>query len=51
MSEPIGHRRWAIAEGYIPGWSNQTRRLWSSTPDSRQVENTLLSTITYAGIE
>ena len=22
MSEPIGHRRWAIAEGYIPGWSN-----------------------------
>jgi len=19
---PIGHRRWAIAEGYIPGWSN-----------------------------
>jgi hypothetical protein len=22
MSAPIGHRRWAIAEGYIPGWSN-----------------------------
>jgi hypothetical protein len=22
MAEPIGHRRWAIAEGYIPGWSN-----------------------------
>ena len=22
MSPPIGHRRWAIAEGYIPGWSN-----------------------------
>ncbi len=20
--EPIGHTRWAIAEGYIPGWSN-----------------------------
>lgn len=19
---PIGHTRWAIAEGYIPGWSN-----------------------------
>ena len=19
---PIGHKRWAIAEGYIPGWSN-----------------------------
>lgn len=22
MGAPIGHRRWAIAEGYIPGWSN-----------------------------
>jgi hypothetical protein len=22
MAEPIGHRRWAIAEGFIPGWSN-----------------------------
>jgi hypothetical protein len=22
MSEPIGRRRWAIAEGYIPGWSH-----------------------------
>ena len=22
MSAPLGHRRWAIAEGYIPGWSN-----------------------------
>ncbi|HEX7051833.1 MAG TPA: sensory rhodopsin transducer [Longimicrobiales bacterium] len=22
MEEPIGHRRWAIAEGYIPGWSH-----------------------------
>src|SRR5437762_4465715 len=22
MTEPIGRRRWAIAEGYIPGWSN-----------------------------
>jgi hypothetical protein len=21
-NEPIGCRRWAIAEGYIPGWSN-----------------------------
>ena len=21
MAAPIGHRRWAIAEGYIPGWS------------------------------
>ena len=22
MAQPIGHTRWAIAEGYIPGWSN-----------------------------
>jgi hypothetical protein len=22
MSDPIGRRRWAIAEGYIPGWSH-----------------------------
>jgi hypothetical protein len=22
VAEPIGRRRWAIAEGYIPGWSN-----------------------------
>jgi hypothetical protein len=22
MSAPIGQRRWAIAEGYIPSWSN-----------------------------
>jgi hypothetical protein len=22
VSVPIGHKRWAIAEGYIPGWSN-----------------------------
>jgi hypothetical protein len=22
VGAPIGHRRWAIAEGYIPGWSN-----------------------------
>jgi hypothetical protein len=22
MNPPVGHKRWAIAEGYIPGWSN-----------------------------
>jgi hypothetical protein len=22
MTEPIGKKRWAIAEGYIPSWSN-----------------------------
>jgi hypothetical protein len=20
--QPLGHRRWAIAEGYVPGWSH-----------------------------
>ena len=22
MKDPVGRKRWAIAEGYIPGWSN-----------------------------
>lgn len=22
MDVPVGHKRWAIAEGYIPAWSN-----------------------------
>lgn len=22
MTKPLGHTRWAIAEGYIPGWSH-----------------------------
>jgi hypothetical protein len=22
VSAPLGRRRWAIAEGYVPGWSN-----------------------------
>ena len=22
MNSPVGQKRWAIAEGYIPGWSN-----------------------------
>jgi hypothetical protein len=22
VNAPIGHKRWAIAEGHIPGWSN-----------------------------
>ncbi|HEV2107329.1 MAG TPA: sensory rhodopsin transducer [Thermomicrobiales bacterium] len=30
MSEPIGRRRWAIAEGYIPGWSNGPEPLFTS---------------------
>jgi hypothetical protein len=28
--KPIGHRRWAIAEGYIPGWSHGPRPLMLS---------------------
>ncbi len=30
MSTPIGHKRWAIAEGYIPGWSNGPGREMAS---------------------
>ena len=22
MTTPLGHRRWAVSEGYIPGWSH-----------------------------
>ena len=22
MNAPIGHTRWAIAKGYVPGWGN-----------------------------
>jgi hypothetical protein len=22
MNAPVGHRRWATAEGYVRGWSN-----------------------------
>jgi hypothetical protein len=22
MTKPLGHRRWVIAEGYLPGWSH-----------------------------
>jgi hypothetical protein len=28
--KPIGHRRWAIAEGYIPGWSHGPAPLMAS---------------------
>ncbi len=30
MSAPIGRRRWAIAEGYIPEWSNGPPPLFTS---------------------
>jgi hypothetical protein len=43
MSETIG--RWAIAGGYIRGWSNGPKpHLW-------QAERVLLSTIVYASSE
>ncbi len=29
MSKPIGRTRWAIAEGYIPGWSNGPEEMTS----------------------
>ena len=30
MSTPIGHKNWAIAEGYIPSWSNGPEHLFTS---------------------
>ena len=30
MSSTIGHKRWAIAEGYIPGWSNGPKPQFTS---------------------
>ena len=30
MGVPIGHRHWAIAEGYIPGWSNSPEPQFTS---------------------
>jgi hypothetical protein len=30
MKAPIGHRRWAIAEGYVPGWSNDPEPQFTS---------------------
>jgi hypothetical protein len=26
MDQPFGHLRWAIPDGYIPGWSSDSRR-------------------------
>jgi hypothetical protein len=46
----IGHRRWAIAEGYIPGWSNgpepemtshETCCILNAGDEAAQVEITL----------
>ena len=50
MSQPIGHHRWAIAEGYIPGWSNgpepqftshETACLLNTADEDAQVEITI----------
>jgi hypothetical protein len=50
MSATIGHRRWAIAEGYIPGWSNgpepqfvshETACLLNASDEDAHVEITL----------
>jgi hypothetical protein len=30
MKAHVGHRRWAIAEGYIPGWSNSPESQFTS---------------------
>lgn len=49
MSPEIGRRRWAIAEGYIPGWSNgpevmtshESACLLNATDEEARVEITL----------
>lgn len=50
MSARIGHHRWAIAEGYIPGWSNgpepqfishETACLLNATDEEAHVEITV----------
>jgi hypothetical protein len=50
VNGPIGHRRWAIAEGYIPGWSNgpepqftshETACLLNTSDEEAQVEITV----------
>jgi hypothetical protein len=49
MAEAMGKRRWAIAEGYIPGWSNgpepqmtshETACLLNTSDEEAQVEIT-----------
>jgi hypothetical protein len=50
VNGPIGHRRWAIAEGYIPSWSNgpepqftshETACLLNTSDEEAQVEITI----------
>jgi hypothetical protein len=50
VNGPIGHRRWAIAEGYIPSWSNgpepqftshETACLLNTSNEEAQVEITV----------
>jgi len=53
MTEPIGRRRWAIAEGYIPGWSHgpepemtshETACILNATDDDAHVRITIFFT-------
>ncbi|MDP9020165.1 MAG: sensory rhodopsin transducer [Actinomycetota bacterium] len=50
MTAPVGHRRWAIAEGYIPAWgqgpepeftSHETACILNAGDDDASVEITL----------
>lgn len=50
MTAPIGHRRWAIAEGYIPSWgkgpepeftSHETACILNASDEDASVEITL----------
>ena len=50
MTKPLGHKRWAIAEGYIPSWSHgpepelashETACLLNTSDEEAHVEITL----------
>ncbi len=50
MSEPTGRKRWAIAKGYIPSWSNgpepqstshETARILNASDQEAHVEITV----------
>ncbi len=50
MTKPLGHKRWAIAEGYIPSWSHgpepelashETACLLNASDEEAHVEITL----------
>jgi hypothetical protein len=41
MKNPIGHRRWAIAEGYIPKSSHETACMLNASDEDAHVQITI----------